>query len=98
MRCAEFLYVFALMFVSIFGLEVLIKLLAWAVIRPHGKTRFTVQVKADEHTAEFVEFALSTRRINCVEIIPSGTESDEAARLLAEKYPTVVLVGEKWEK
>lgn len=98
MRFGEFFYVFALMFVSIFGLAVLVKLALWEVTRPRSKTTFTVMVKADEHLVEFVEFAFSTQRIKRVEIVPSGTECDETALLLAEKYPAVVIAGEKWEK
>lgn len=98
MRCVEFLYVFALMFLSIFGLAMLLKILMWAFLRPSGKTQFTVQIAADEHLTEFVEFALSTRRIKRVEVIASGTDCDITARMLAEKYPEVVFSGEKWEK
>lgn len=97
MGAGEFFYVFVLMFLAIFGLAMLIKALAWALLRQRGG-RFEVSIRAGADAADFVEFARQTGQIKRVSIMLTGGEYDEQARLLARKYAQVVLCEKKQEK
>ena len=70
MVVGEFLYVFALMFIGIFGFAMLIRLLAQAFLRQSGG--FDVYIKADENAAAFVEFARGSGQIRQVGILLTG--------------------------
>lgn len=89
MVVGEFLYVFALMFIGIFGFAMLIRLLAQAFLRQSGG--FDVYIKADENAAAFVEFARGSGQIRQVGILLTGGEFDAQVRLLAQKYPMIRL-------
>ena len=69
----QFLYVFGLMFISIFGLAALLHLLAKALL--DGASReFAVYVKNDENIEEFIENAKKSPFIGKIYIIADGTE------------------------
>lgn len=69
----QFLYVFGLMFISIFGLAALLHLLAKALL--DGASReFDVYVKNDENIEEFIENAKKSPYIGKIYIIADGTE------------------------
>lgn len=74
----QFLYVFGLMFISIFGLAMLLHLLAKALI--DGATReFDVYVRDDENIEEFIGRAGKVPFIGNVYII--ADEDGSSARL-----------------
>lgn len=75
----QFLYVFGLMFISIFGLAVLLHLLAKALL--DGATReFDVYVKNDENIEEFIDRAGQAPFIGNVYII--ADENGSPVKLL----------------
>ena len=88
----EFLYIFALMFLSIFGLAVLMRLF-WLALSDGAERQYDVYVKTDENVEEFVDFARKSSHISTVNLILVGNETDESARALAEKYADVRIVG-----
>ena len=88
----EFLYVFALMFLSIFGLEMLIRLFFGALLNSAAR-RFDVYVRAEDGLDEFVRFAGKCSHIGKINIILSGGEPDNAARSLAKKFAEVNIIG-----
>ncbi|MBD5111205.1 MAG: hypothetical protein HDT42_01525 [Ruminococcaceae bacterium] len=74
----QFLYVFALIFLLIFGFAMLIHLLAKALL--DGSTRrYDIYVKGDENIAEFLKNARDSSFIGEVYIIEKGMcdESDK---------------------
>lgn len=97
MGAGEFLYAFVLMFLAIFGLAMLIKALAWALLRQRGG-RFEVYIKSDADAEDFVEYARQMGHIKQVNIMLTGGECDDNARLLAQKYALVRLCRIKQEK
>lgn len=84
----DFLYVFSLMFLSIFGLTMLIKLLVWRVLS--AGVRHDIYVRSGEDISGFVESARRCPRIGRIVIIAAGNEWDEEAERLARKYSGVV--------
>ncbi len=88
----QFVYVFILMFLSIFGLVMLIRLF-FSALFAGSRRRFDVYVRADEDIGEFVEFARRSDRIGNIHLIAREGAEDAAARL-AEQYPDVDVVGE----
>ena len=88
----EFLYVFALMFLSIFGLAMLLKLFFDALLRGAAR-RFDVYVRNQEGVEEFVRFARKCSHIEKINLIVSGDEQDNTARSLAEKFADVNIIG-----
>lgn len=90
----HFIYVFVLMFLSIFGLAALLRLLADALL-DSARRRFDVYVRADEDIGDFIESARRAGFIGEINIIPAGGKQDETAASLAEKYADVHLVGER---
>lgn len=84
----EFLYVFAIMFLMIFGLAVLVKLIAWAVLT-RGAVKHDVFVRSGEDIDGFVESARRNPHVRRVVILAAGNEWDEDARRLAGKYGNV---------
>ena len=89
----QFLYVFLLMFLSIFGLSMLIKVAAEAFlagcVREHD-----IYVRSGEGIGEFVTFARSCPRIGRVIIIAAGNEWDAEAQRLSERYGGVLFVAD----
>lgn len=93
----RFLYIFGLMFISIFGLVMLVKVLADAL--KSGSTRkFDIYVRADEHIGEFLEGIRNNPLIGTVNIL-AEKDSEEFSRLemLPEKYNGVRIVKEDGE-
>lgn len=80
----EFVYVFVLMFVSIFGLATLLRLLAEALLDSCCR-RFTVIVREDENIEEFIRCARKTPFIGTIEIV-RRRDGDSIAPALAKKY------------
>lgn len=87
----QFLYVFSLMFLSIFGLTMLIKLAAWALLS-RSSCRHDVYVRAGEDLDCLVEQVRRCPHIGRVVIVSSGNEWDEEAQTLSRKYKDVVFV------
>ena len=84
----EFLYIFLLMFLSIFGLSMLIKLAAGAILS--GCTReHDIYVRSGEGIAEFVEFARKNPHIGRVTILAAGNDWDKVAEGLSRRYGNV---------
>lgn len=86
----EYLYVMVLMFLSIFGMVMLIRLFFGALLSS-ALRRFDVYVKADEDTGEFVRRARRSDLIGDIYLMTDG--DDDSARKLAEEYPDVKIVG-----
>ena len=82
----QYLYVMALMFLSIFGMVMLIRLFFGALFRSSVR-RFDVYVKADENIDEFVGRAHRADFIGDIYLMTDG--ADESA----EQYPDVNIVG-----
>lgn len=89
----QFLYVFSLMFLSIFGLAVLVKLAEYAVMT-RGMRRHDVYVRSGEDISGFVEHVRRSPGVNRVVILSSGDENDEEARRLAQKYSNVYFIND----
>lgn len=87
----EFIYVFILMFISTFGLAMLLRLLADALIKGACR-RFDVYVREDENIEEFIRYARKAPFIGSIEVIEK--QSGSRAAELAEKYDNV-FVAEK---
>ena len=87
----QFLYVFSLMFLSIFGLAVLVKLAAYAVMT-RGMRRHDVYVRSGEDIGGFVEHMRRSPLVARVVVLSAGNEYDEEAQRLAEKYGNVFFV------
>ncbi|MGN1422863.1 MAG: hypothetical protein ACI4XA_05765 [Oscillospiraceae bacterium] len=88
----QFVYVFILMFLSIFGLVMLIRLF-FSALFAGSRRRFDVYVRADEDIGEFVEFARRSDHIGNIHLI-AREGAEDAAAMLAEQYPDVDVVGE----
>ncbi len=94
----QFLYVFLLMFFSIFGLAALLKLLADALLRSSFRP-YDVYVRCDDDDIEeFVNFARKSCHIGSINLILSEGEyekQDETAIALAGKYADVHIIGKQ---
>lgn len=86
----RFLYIFAMMFLSIFGLVVLLKLLFSALLDGSSR-RFEVFVKDQDNIEEFLNNARKSAFIGRVIVITD--KSGEQLRSLCEKYTDVGFVG-----
>ena len=86
----EFLYVMALMFLSIFGLVMLIRLFFGALFRSSVR-RYDVYVRADENIGEFVGRAHRSDFIGDIYLVTDG--ENVPAEKLADQYPDVNIVG-----
>lgn len=87
----QFLYVFALMFLSIFGLTMLIKTAAGAILS-HDLRRHDVYVRCSDDIVGFVEHIRRSPGVARVVILSCGGECDREAQLLAEKYGNVFFI------
>lgn len=87
----RFLYVFALMFLCIFGLAVLLKFLFSALLDSSSR-KFLVYVRDEEGIEEFLENARKAAFIDRVIVITD--KSGDELRLLSEKYADVGFIGE----
>ena len=84
----DFLYVFSLMFLLIFGLAVLVKLIALAVLSG-GAKKHDVYVRSGEDIGAFVESMRANPHVRRVVILSAGSEWDKEAEQLAERYGNV---------
>ena len=87
----RFLYVFVLMFLSIFGLAVLLKILFSALLDSSSR-KFPIYVRDDEGIEEFLENARKAAFIGRV-IVITDKKGDEL-RSLSEKFADVGFIGE----
>ena len=87
----EFLYVFSLMFLSIFGLTMLIKIAVCALLS-RDLHRHDVYVRSGEDIGGFVEHMRRSALVARVVVLSAGNEYDEEAQRLAEKYGNVFFV------
>lgn len=87
----EFLYVFSLMFLSIFGLTMLIKIAVCALLS-RDLHRHDVYVRSGEDIGGFVEHMCRSPLVARVVVLSAGNEYDEEAQRLAEKYGNVFFV------
>ncbi len=87
----EFLYVFSLMFLSIFGLTMLIKIAVCALLS-RNLHRHDVYVRSGEDIGGFVEHMRRSPLVARVVVLSAGNEYDEEAQRLAEKYGNVFFV------
>lgn len=87
----EFLYVFSLMFLSIFGLTMLIKIAVCALLS-RDLHRHDVYVRSGEDIGGFVEHMRRSPLVARVVVLSAGNEYDEDAQRLAEKYGNVFFV------
>ena len=86
----RFLYVFVLMFLSIFGLAVLLKILFSALLDSSSR-KFRVYVRDEEGIEEFLENARKSSFIDRVIVITD--KSGDELRSLSEKYADVGFIG-----
>lgn len=86
----QFLYVFTMMFLSIFGLAVLLKLLVGALL-DGSQRRFEVYVRDQEDIEEFLENAKKSAFIGRIIVITDKTGGE--LRRISEKYADVGFVG-----
>ena len=84
----QFLYVFALMFISIFGLFTLLHLL-WKALLDGSSRKFDIYVKNDENIEELLENIDRNPNIGRVCII---TDKPEGIARLSEKYSDVKII------
>lgn len=87
----EFLYVFSLMFLSIFGLTMLIKIAVCALLS-RDLHRHDMYVRSGEDIGGFVEHMRRSPLVARVVVLSAGNEYDEEAQRLAEKYGNVFFV------
>ncbi len=87
----RFLYVFSLMFLSIFGLAVLIRLFVRA-LTDGASRKFEIYVRYDENIEELLANISRNPNIGRVYII-AGRDGGEAERA-AGKYSDVKIVGD----
>lgn len=93
----RFLYVFSMMFLSIFGLVVLLKVLFSALLDGSRK-RFKVYIRDCEDIEEFLESAKKSAFIERVIVITDKAEKSEERqkiRKITEKYAGFVAKYEK---
>lgn len=88
----NYIYVFLLMFFSIFGLAMLLELFARALL-DSSFTAQDVYIRCGEDIEEFVRFARKSGHIRSINLIPTGTSADETAAELAKKYDDVHIVS-----
>ena len=87
----QFLYVFSLMFLSIFGLAVLIHLLIGALTEGSSK-KFEIYVRNDENIEELLKNLGKNPNIGRVCIIVN--KDDGSLERLSEKYGDVKVIGD----
>lgn len=86
----QFLYVFTMMFLSIFGLAVLLKVLFGALL-DGSRRKFEVYVRDQEDIEEFLESARKSAFIGKIIVITD--KSGGELRRISEKYADVGFVG-----
>lgn len=86
----QFLYVFALMFLSIFGLAVLIHLLFRALLDGSSR-KFEIYVKEDENIEELLDNLGKNPNIGRVCVVVN--KDDGSLERLSEKYADIKVIG-----
>lgn len=88
----QFIYVFLLMFISIFGLAVLLHLL-WSALLDGSVRKFDIYVRNSEDIGELLENIGKNPNIGRVYIIADKPDSGLAR--LSEKYGDVKIIGKE---
>jgi len=91
----QFIYVFGLMFLAIFGAAMLAELF-WKALFRSSLRSVDVYVKPSEDLSEFVEQARKSGFVGEINIV--GGEENEQARALAERYDNVHLCADMVKK
>lgn len=91
----EFLYVYGLMFLAIFGAAMLAELF-WKALFKSSLSSVDVYVKPSEELSEFVVQARKSGFVGEINIV--GGEENEQARALAEKYDNVHICADMVKK
>ena len=86
----QFVYVFSLMFISIFGLAVLLHLI-WSALVDGATRKFEIYVRNDENIEELLENIGKNPNIGRVCIITDRVDDDILR--LSEKYEDVKIIG-----
>lgn len=86
----EFLYVFVLMFLSIFGLTVLVQILARALLDGSSR-KFEIYVRENEDIEELLANLRKNPNIGRVCVVVNGSCGDLSE--LSRKYDDVEIVG-----
>ena len=86
----QFLYVFALMFLSIFGLAVLIHLLFSALLDSSSR-KFEIYVREDENIEELLDNLGKNPNIGRVCVVVN--KDDGSLEGLSDKYADVKVIG-----
>lgn len=84
----QFLYVFSLIFLSVFGLAVLILLGVRAFLH-HGAHRHDVYVRSGEDIGGLVESVRRSPYVGRVIILSAGNDWDEEAERVSQRYTNV---------
>lgn len=87
----QFLYVFVLMFLSIFGLAVLLRILFGALLDSSSR-KFQVYVRDQDDIEEFLENARKAAFIGRIVVITD--KSGAELQSLSEKYADVGFIGQ----
>lgn len=87
----QFLYVFLLMFISIFGLAVLVRLFTGALLDGSSR-KFEIYVRQDENIEELLANREKNPNIGRVCVIVN--KYDDSLKGLSEKYADVTIVGD----
>lgn len=95
MRFLEFLEIFAMIFLLIFGFVVLLKILFGALL-DSSRRRFDVYIKDREDIEEFLESARKSAFIEKVIVITD--KNNETLRKVMEKYGGFVAEYEKCKR
>lgn len=94
----QFLYVFALMFLSIFGLAVLVRLFTKALVDGSSR-KFEIYVHSDENIEELLRNLDNNPNIGQVYVIVNGCRDNISE--LEDKFENVKIVEDKdqrWNK
>ena len=86
----QFLYVFSMIFLSIFGLVVLLKILFSALL-DGSQRKFEVYIRDQEDIEDFIENARKSAFIGRVIVITDKTGGELG--MISEKYADVGFVG-----
>lgn len=90
----QFLYVFSLIFLSVFGLAVLL-LLGARAIASHGAVRHDVYVRSGEDIGGLVESVRRSPYVGRVVILAAGNEWDEEAERISQIYGNVFFLNKE---
>lgn len=88
----QFLYVFILMFISIFGSAVLVRLFFGALYDSSAR-KFEIYVRQDENIEELLANREKNPNIGRICVIVNNKD-DDSLKGLSEKYADVIIIGD----